>query len=428
MKNCRSIRFVTCFVALSVMAWGQGQDRGGSGSSTGTGGQSGSSSGGRTSGTQGNQNQNQGTFGNNRQTDPFGNRNQDPFANQARPLYLSGKVLTTDGTPPSEPVTIKRVCTGSTYPEGYTDSKGRFSFQVGGDMSMLTTDASVAGSGIGPGTMMGGSYTREGIRQLGMGRYDLGACVLRAELTGYRSQDIQLGVYSVMGKNDVGVIVVERLDGIVGDTVSVLTLQAPKAAQKAYQSGLREMRKSKPNLTKAVNQFQKAVGQYPQFAAAWAAMGDAKVRLNDRQGAIDAFSESVKQDPNYMKPYEPMIEIATQMQNWTLLESLGTKYLELNPNATNVRFVTAIAALNSGQHDKAEEMVMALRVGEGANRYPQGYQIMALIHEQRAEFEKAADQYRAFIRVGDEGSTSVQQAKRKLHEWEMLGVIPKASP
>ena len=123
-----------------------------------------------------------------------------------------------------------------------------------------------------------------------------------------------------------------------------------------------------------------------------------------------------------------MIEIATKTQNWTLMESLGSAYLELNPNAASVRFMTAVAALNAGRHEKAEQMVLAMRVGETANRFPQSYQIMAMIHEQRAEFEKAADQYRAFIQAGQEGSANVKQAKRKLHEWEMLGVIAKPAP
>ena len=428
MHKSRFIVTTACLLILSVALWGQGQGGGGNtqGGTGGAGGQGGQGGG----QTRGQSSQQQGSYGNNNnRSDPFGIQNQDRFANQMRPLYLNGRVVTSDGLPPSEPVVVQRVCTGNTYPEGYTDTKGRFSFQVGGDLSMLTTDASVSGSGIGQGGFgSGGAYTRDGVRQVGLGRYDLSACVLRAELSGYRSDDIHLGMYSTMGKNDVGVIVLHRLDGVVGNVVSALTLQAPKSAQKAYQSGLRELRKKKPNYKKGIAQFSKAVNAYPQFAAAWAAMGDAKLGIDDAEGAKQAFNESVKHDPKYLKPYEPLIRIAVEQSDWQGMESLGSAYLELNPNSANVRFLTAIAALNSGKHDKAEEMVLAMRAGDSANRFPQSYQIMGMIHEQRAEFEKAAEQYRAFVKLmAEPDSQNVQQVNRKLREWQMLGVIKRES-
>ena len=408
----------------AVVLSGQGQ---GGGGATGGGGNSGNS--GNSGGTRGGggQTQSQGNYGNNntRQNDPFGQQQSDPFGNQRRPLYLHGRVVTDDGLPPNEPVVVQRVCTGNTYPEGYTDAKGRFSFQVGGDMTMLTSDASVAGNRIGQGSMLGGgTYTTDGIREIGLGRFDLSACVLRAELSGYRSDDIQLGMYSVMGNNDVGMIVLHRIEGLLGDVVSALTLQAPKQSQKAYQNGLREMRKKKPNYKKAVAQYTKAVGGYPQFAAAWAAMGDAKLALEDAAGAKEAYSKAIDADPKYLKPYEPLIRMAVDQSDWAGLETWGSSYLELNPNAGNVRFLTAVAALNTGKPEKAEEMVLAMQAGEDSSKFPQSFQIMGMIHEQRAEFEKAAGQYRSFIGATNAPeSQNVQAVKRKLHEWQMLGVI-----
>ncbi len=426
MQSSRISRLIAALLVATVVAWGQGQGGGNtSGGSTG-------GTGNRTDGQQGGgQQQQQGTFGNNtgQRNDPFGQQQQDPFANQMRPLYLHGRVVTDDGLAPTEPVVVQRVCTGNTYPEGYTDTKGRFSFQVGGDISMLTTDASVSGTRLGSGAGLGGGvYTNDGVRQIGLGRYDLSACVLRAELSGYRSDDVQLGMYSTMGNNDVGVIVLHRLEGLLGDIVSALTLRAPKNAMKAYQNGLREMRKKKPNYQKGVAQFEKAVRSYPQFSAAWAAMGDAKLAMKDNGGAKEAFSNAVEHDPKYLKPYEPLIRMAVEQSDWNSLESLGTAYLELNPGSGSVRFYTAVAALNAGHADKAEEMVLGMRRGDGEKQFPQSYQIMGMIHEQRAEFEKAADQYRAFVNItGPDQSANVQEVKRKLHEWEMLGVIQKAS-
>ncbi len=427
MRDSRIVFLAAGLLLGGSLLWGQGQ-RGGD--STGGGNSGGQQGGGQQGGgQQGGQSRQQPDYNNNRQSDPFGNRQNDPFANQMRPLYLNGRVVTDDGQAPSEPVVVKRVCQGNAYPEDYTDSKGRFSFQVGGDISMLTTDASVSGTRLGGGSVMsGGGVNDDCVRQIGMGRYDLSSSTLRAELPGYRSDDINLGMYSTMGNNDVGVIVLHRLAGLVGDVVSALTLQAPKAARKAYESGLREIRKKKPKYDKAVAQLEKAVAAYPQFAAAWAAMGDAKAAMQDSDGAWGAYSKAVEHDPKYIKPYEALIEMAVARSDWPSLDSFGSAYLGLNPNAGRVRFLTAVAALNSGNAERAEEMVLAMRAGDGAQQFPQSYQIMGMIHEQRAEFEKAADQYRSFVQVtGEETSQNVQQVKRKLHEWEMLGVIQKSA-
>ena len=421
MRIFRLIPVVALALATAIALPGQGQRGGGN---TG-GGNTGNT--GNTGATRGNtgQTQNQGGYNDTRQNDPFGGQQNDPFGAQQRPLYLNGRVVTSDGLPPSEPVVVQRVCTGNTFPEGYTDSKGRFSFRVGGDSTLLTRDASVSTSGISQGALMSGSaYTSVGIRQVGMGRFDLSACVLRAELSGYRSDDLQLGMYSVMENNDVGTIVLHRIEGLLGDVVSALTLQAPKAALKAYQNGLREMRKRKPNYKKAITQYDKAVGEYAKFAAAWAAMGDAKLASDDAAGAMEAYSKAVEVDPKYLKPYEPLIRMAVDQSDWTGLEQWGGAYLELNPNAGNVRFLTAVAALNSGKPEKAEEMVLAMQARDDSKKFPQSYQIMGMIHEQRAEFEKAAGQYRSFLGATNEPeSQNVQGVKRKLHEWQMLGVI-----
>src|SRR5262249_6131902 len=77
---------------------------------------------------------------------PNPNQNNNRFPEQPRPIFLSGKVILDDGTPPPEPVTIERVCNGTPHAEAYTDSKGRFSFQLGQSQGVLQ-DASMSSAG-----------------------------------------------------------------------------------------------------------------------------------------------------------------------------------------------------------------------------------------------------------------------------------------
>lgn len=400
---------------MSLSAQGRGETSGGN------------SSGGNSSGSTAGNSTSSGRTGtqSNTTNDPFSQGQQNnPFASQARPLFLSGQVLTDDGQPPTESVVIQRICNGEVRPEGYSDQKGRFSFQLGGDPTLAMGDASVGGNQLGGGPAFGQSSfgSSSGIRQTGLGRYDLTACELRAVLPGYVSDPIRLGMRSAMDNPDVGVIVLRRMAGVVGNIVSATTLAAPRKADKAYQNGLKEMRKKKPNYKKGATQFQNAVSAYPQFAAAWAALGDAKMAMQDKAGAKEAFSKSLEADPKYLKPFNPLLQMALQQKDWVAVEDLGVRYLELNPNEMQLQLYMAIAALNNGNPEKAEEAVLAIRASDSKDNFPQIHQVMGLIHSQRGEFEEAASEYRAYLAKQPNGNNFVQ-IKKQLNEWEVLGVI-----
>ena len=86
----------------------------------------------------------------------------------------------------------------------------------------------------------------------------------------------------------------------------------------------------------------------------------------------------------------------------------------------------AVAAINNGKPDKAEEMVIDMRVGGLTEKFPQSHQIMGLIHSQRGDFEKAAVEYRAYLEKAP-GANGSDEVKKQLNEWEVLGVIEPAT-
>src|SRR5271165_4715918 len=79
-------------------------------------------------------------------------------------FFVSGRVAFDDGAPISSGIAIERVCGGSSRVEGYADSKGQFSFQLGGKANSVVQDASVANDSDGRfgGLGSGGSATNTG--------------------------------------------------------------------------------------------------------------------------------------------------------------------------------------------------------------------------------------------------------------------------
>jgi len=78
-----------------------------------------------------------------------GQDNRSQFPDMQRTFFFSGKVMLDDGTPPPEPVQIERVCNGVPRPEAWTDSKGRFSFQLGQNTAMMMDASNSSTDGIG---------------------------------------------------------------------------------------------------------------------------------------------------------------------------------------------------------------------------------------------------------------------------------------
>ena len=102
-------------------------------------------------------------------------------------VYLYGKVILDDGTSAPDSVAIERVCNGAVRREAYTDSKGRFSFEIGRKAPALqdstansTTDA--ATGPVGTGGLV--ATSNAGLNSVAGGLGRLADCELRAVLSG----------------------------------------------------------------------------------------------------------------------------------------------------------------------------------------------------------------------------------------------------
>ncbi|MGC8793068.1 MAG: tetratricopeptide repeat protein, partial [Bryobacteraceae bacterium] len=255
-------------------------------------------------------------------------RQQQPFPEIQRPIFLSGRVMLEDGTPPPEPVIIERVCNGQPRPEAYTDSKGRFSFQLGQNTNLIA-DASVntAADSFGdptrrsPGAGFGQTRT--------ISERDLIGCELRAVLPGYRSDVVSLAGRRLMDNPDVGTIVLRRLGKVEGTVISATTLAAPKDARKAYEKGLEAIRKKK--LDEARAHLEKAVTLYPQYAVAWYELGRVHQQQNSKEKAREAYGKALEADARFMKPYLQLALLSAQERNWQEVADITDRLLKLDP-------------------------------------------------------------------------------------------------
>ena len=220
---------------------------------------------------------------------------------QNRPIMLSGKVMMDDGTPPPELVLIERVCNGVARPEGYTDSKGRFSFQLGQNQAMIADASTGSDMGVGmPGRDMGAGMGRMGMGR-GISERDLIGCEIRAQLPGFRSTIVQLAGRRSLDNPDVGTILLQRLAKVDGFTFSATSAMAPKDARKSYEKAQNAVKKKK--LDEAETEYRKAVTAYPKYAIAWYELGRVMEFKKNNEEARKAFDMAIQADSKYINPY-----------------------------------------------------------------------------------------------------------------------------
>jgi hypothetical protein len=280
----------------------------------------------------------------------------------ARPIFLSGKVIMEDGTPPPDSVRIEKICSGNPRPEGYTDSKGRFNIQLDSGMDVMAdaSDATFARPGTSSGAAASsGTFSR-----------NLNGCDIRAVLPGFRSDSVSLGFHDSMDNPNVGSIVLHRMGNVEGTTISMTSLSAPKDAVKAYQKGREAEKKQKTE--EAEKAFRKATDEYPKYAAAWYELGRMQLAMNQPGDAQKSFETSIAADPKLVTPYLELALISAKARDWQKTLETTDRAIKLDPvDFPNAWFYNAIANLNLQNIAAAEKSALEAQKLDTRRQIPQ---------------------------------------------------------
>jgi len=317
-----------------------------------------------------------------------------------------------DGTPLPEAVTIQRVCNGAAHAEGYTDSKGFFGLELG-NRNLAVQDASEFGGGGfggGPGGGgFGGGMGQSSQQSSAGGMGSSGSfsdrrfmnCELQAKLAGYRSQVINLGNRRSMDDPNVGTILLHRVGAAEGNTVSAVSLAAPKDARKAYDRGMEALKKQKPE--EARKDFAKAVELYPKFAAAWNELGKLQAP-NDVESARKSFGAAVEADPKFTAPYMQLAVLGLHEKNWQDVAELTDRVMKLDPfDYPQAFFYNAVANYNLKRMEAAEQSAVQAEKLDTRHVLPQVNQLLGMLAAMRKDFTAAAAQFRNYLKIAPDG-------------------------
>jgi Tfp pilus assembly protein PilF len=340
-----------------------------------------------------------------------------------QPIFLSGRVMLDDGARLPEPVLIERVCNGVVRPEAYTDSKGRFSFQVGQAVGIIP-DASVdsMSSGAIPGMGSRGSSPFGGSSMTEMPV--LAGCELRASLPGYISGRIDLIGRRGLDNPDVGTILLHRMANVAGVTVSATSLMAPKDAKKALEKGQRAARKKKWD--EAQKNLQRAVQIYPKYAAAWFELGLVHQERNQIPQARSAYAQALAADSKFVKPYLQTARLAMHDKNWGEAVHITDELLRLDPvDYLAAYYFNAVANFHLNKMDAAEKSARQGMKLDPNHRVPAFERVLSVILANKQDYAGAAQLLKSYLEHAP-NATDAGAARKQLAEFEKFTGPPTA--
>jgi len=301
-------------------------------------------------------------------------------------VFVSGKVVLEGGGTLPEPVPIERVCNNVNRREGYTDGKGQFEFQLG----MNTTFQDASEEDMRTGVTQPRQTTNRARRTM-----DLTGCEFRAVLAGYQSTTAMIRTSGDGWQYDVGTIFLKRLGDAPGTTISVTSMAAPKNAMHDYEKAEKAL-EEKPE--EAEKHLHKAVQSYPQFAAAWALLGDIHFRNNQFDQARTEYSQAVAADPQYVKPAYGLAMIAMQERDWSQAAQFTEQVLKLNALAYPMAyFFNAAANYNQKKYDDAEISAKKFKALDTQHHHPDVCILLSHIYSRKQDYAGAARELRDYL-------------------------------
>lgn len=315
-----------------------------------------------------------------------------------------------DGSQLTDSAIIQTICREQKRNETRTARDGSFSFQIGGLMSSTTqpmgeADASTSGS----------MSSRPTVREWR-------DCEVLADLPGFTSSGIQLGgtVSEFEGNANIGRIVLHRMGNVSGFTISATSAAAPKPAKQALEKGQEQEKKNRWD--DAQKSFEKAVGLYPKFAAAWVELGRIQLRSNDLESARHSFQQAIQADSGFLSPYLGLTQLALRERNWRELSDFSGKALALNPvNFPDVWFYNAVGQYNLGNLEAAEKSARRGLQVDSEHHVPKLDYLLGLILLKKPDLPEAAEHLRTFMRGANKADAA--DAQQRLDEITRLSAV-----
>jgi len=243
-------------------------------------------------------------------------------------------------------------------------------------------------------------------------------CALRASLAGYSSDNASLFNRQIVDNPDVGTIVLRRIAGVEGTSVSVTSELAPKDAKKAYEHGLQSLLKNK--LDDAAKDFEKAVAVYPKYADAWLSLGKVRIEQQSIEPARAALRKAIEADPKLVTPFVELGLLAARDANWQESGQYLDRAVALDPvDFPQAWYADAVANYNLKQYDAAEKGAREAVKLDPRHVNPRSGYLLGLVLAEKHDYAGAVAELTEFLKLAP-NAPDMAQVKDQVSQFEKL--------
>ncbi len=360
-------------------------------------------------------------------------RQQTPTIPQRMPqqIFFSGTVIQEDGSPPPFGTVIELECRGTTTRQTMAGSNGRFSFLVA-DSNRLGSLMPDASEGYNDSVFGDESVSRSRFQSFGSTPSQpttdyarLMGCELRAQLAGYRSTAFRIDAAPQQGQNDVGTILIYRIERIQGTTVSATNLLAPKNAKKSLEKAEKALRKDK--LEEAETLLKSALDVYPKYGEAWVGLGLIYQRKNQNDSARAAYLKAIELDRLFVKPYIRLSWLVSMEQKWQEAAEFTDRVLDLDPvTYPDVYYLSALANYNLNHLDLAEKRARQELRLDPKHTFPQVFMILANVFAMKNNTDESMQEMRNYLKYAPKAADA-EIVRSRLETMQKVATIGQNS-
>jgi len=191
-----------------------------------------------------------------------------------------------------------------------------------------------------------------------------------------------------------------------GVVVSARELSIPHKAHDAMEKGL-ALLYQKMDYPGSLEQFQRAVKEYPDYYEAYAQMGVAYIKLGNAVESEQTLRRSIAvSNDHYADAFYILATILSDAKRYAEAEPLARKAVQLDGNAWQARFQLARALYGLDQLDEAQE-----NASEAAQLQPdhaETYLVLANIHGKMRNYGKLVEDLNNYLKLDPTGPQAAQ--------------------
>jgi tetratricopeptide (TPR) repeat protein len=181
-------------------------------------------------------------------------------------------------------------------------------------------------------------------------------------------------------------------------TVSAADLKVPEKAKGEYRKSCSDLKGKK--LADAETHLRKAVQLYPEYAAAWALLGEVLEAGQHMEDARNACAQASGADPAFAPAYLCLADLAAQSSDWHLTFEMADRSLALAPQQNLYgHFYSAVAEFHLQQLPEAQNDASKAIDDDRFHRVPQAHLLLAQIFAAQHNLFGVSDQLRAYLKA-----------------------------